>query len=502
MPLRRLLVCLGLAAGSLAPARAEESNESNTWPVRVVQTDAAGRQTSTAWAGPLVFQKATPEGGHVAGLRPLYLERTDATGRRTEVSSLYPLFTYRADADSYTWSVFNLINRSGGAKDASPKTAGVYHERFDIWPLYFSRNTGDPATSYRGLLPVIGTIRNFFGYDRFSWVVFPLYTRVDKHDATTTLAPWPIIRVTRGAEHGFAIWPLFGWRERPDTFQQRYLLWPLMWNNTIQPHDDDPAGTPPTHQVGFIPFYTRETRPGYRDENYAWPFFGNTDRTTPYRYHETRYLWPFFVQAEGDQRVINRWGPFYTHSVIKGYDKTWIGWPVWRHAEWEEDGVAQKQNTVLFRVYSSLEQRSLTNPAAAPATKTHLWPLFSGWNNGAGRRQYQLPSPFEVFFPRNDIIRDTWTPLFALYRYDELAPGENRTSLLWDAITWEHRAAEGRSAFHLGPLFSVETRAGEKRLALGNGLLGLRRTAGDGAWHFFWLDFPSKRASLSTATNR
>jgi hypothetical protein len=498
MHLHRFIACLGLAAG-LALSRAEEQNN---WPVRVVQTDSAGTVTSTAWAGPFFFAKPSPEGGQVAGFRPFYVERTQASGQRVEISSLYPLFTYRADDDSYTWSVFNLINRTGRTAGASPKLAAVNHEGFDVWPFYFSRTTGDPATSYRGLLPIAGTIKNFFGYERISWILFPLYVQVDKRGATTTLAPWPILRVTRGAEQGFALWPLFGWRERPREFQQRYFLWPLMWNNTQQPPDDAPAGTPATHQVGFIPFYTRETRPGYFDQNFVWPFFGSTDRTQPYRYHETRYLWPFFVQAKGDDRMIDRWGPFYTHSVIKGYDKTWIGWPVWRHATWEEDGVAQNQTTVLFRLYWSLEQRSLTNPSAAPATKTHLWPLYSGWDNGAGRRQYQVISPFEVLFPHNDIMREDWTPLFALYRYDQVAPGENRSSLLWDAITWEHGARESRSAFHLGPLFSIETHAAEKRIALGNGLLGFHRSGDNGAWHLFWLDFPSKRAHTSTATNR
>ena len=501
MPIRHLLACLGLAAGMVTFVRGEPQ-ELNVWPVKVTRLDTAGNTVSEAWAGPFLFSRPAAEGGRSAGFRPFYIERTDPTGRRVEVASLYPLFTYRADSESYTWSVFNLINRTGRPEGASPKLAGANHERFDIWPFYFSRNTGDPATSYRGLLPIGGTIKNFYGYERVSWILFPLYTEVGKRGATTTLAPWPIVRVTRGAEQGFAIWPLFGWRERPNAFQQRYLLWPLMWNNTIQPHEEDPPGTPATRQVGFIPFYTRETRPGYRDENFAWPFFGTTDRTLPDRYHETRYLWPFFVQGEGDNRHVNRWGPFYTHSVIKGYDKTWFAWPIWRHATWEEDGVAQKQISVLFRVYWSLEQRSLTNPSAAPATKTHLWPLFSAWNNGAGRRQFQLLSPFEVFFPRNDLMRETWTPLFALYRFNQTAPGENRSSLLWDAVTWEKHPAERRRAFHLGPLLSVESEADQKRIALGNGLVGFRRGPGSRSWRVFWLDFPSKRTSLSPAGTR
>jgi hypothetical protein len=69
--------------------------------------------------------------------------------------------------------------------------------------------------------------------------------------------------------------------------------------------------------------------------------------------------------------------------------------------------------------------------------------------------------------------------------------------MLWDGITWERRDAEQREEFHLGPLFSVETRAGERRIALGNGLVALHRTFADG-WRLFWLDFRSKHANVTT----
>ena len=29
----------------------------------------------------------------------------------------------------------------------------------DVWPFYFSKETGDPATTYHALLPVAGTIK-------------------------------------------------------------------------------------------------------------------------------------------------------------------------------------------------------------------------------------------------------------------------------------------------------------------------------------------------------
>src|SRR5206468_10740909 len=70
----------------------------------------------------------------------------------------------------------------------------------------------------------------------------------------------------------------------------------------------------------------------FRSETYLWPFFGYSDRTAPASYHEIRYLWPLFVQGRGDH-YINRWAPFYTHSVNHGYDKQWFLWPVLRRGQ-------------------------------------------------------------------------------------------------------------------------------------------------------------------------
>lgn len=496
---RIFLACLGFAAGWPVPMRAEERN---TWPLTVQQVDPSGHVTSSTALGPLFFQKSQPEGGQISGFRPFYLERTQASGRITSASVLYPLYFYRGDDEAYTWSIFNLINRSGLQPGASPKLQTSNAEKFAVWPFYFSRQSGEPATSYRGLLPVAGSLKNFFGYDRIAWTLFPLYTEVDKHEVRTILAPWPFLRFTSGREQGFSFWPLFGWRDRPGEFQRRYALWPLIWSDTQQPSADAPAGTASTRQIGVLPFYAREEGPGLINQNFLWPFFGYTERNVPYRYHETRYLWPFLVQGHGDDRRVKRWGPFYTHSTIKGTDKTWIAWPFWRQVKWQADGLAQTQTQLLFFFYSSLVQRSLRNSAAAPAEKVHVWPLLSAWDNGAGRRQYQFPSPFEALFPNNETVRQAWTPLFALYRYDQRAPGEVRASLLWDAITWERDDTQSSSKLRFGPILSVQNENRQQRIAFGNGLIGLTRTPGTLTWRFFWLDFPSALADHHPATAR
>ena len=472
----RLLALLGVLAALCARAGAEERN---AWPVRVAQQDESGAVIAWEGLGPLLFGQTTEEGGTVAGFRPFYVRRADATGLTTRTTVLYPVFIYRADSERYKWTVLNLITGSRPQPGAVAKAADPT-KAFDFWIFWFSRETGSPETSYHAFFPVLGTIKYRFGFDRLTWVLWPVYLRSESKGTVTTSTPWPFLRVTQGTEQGFALWPLLGWRDRPERFHRTFFLWPLGWNNTIQPAEDAPAGTAPERQVGFIPFYTRLERPGFLDQNVVWPFFGHTERTLPTPYHESRYLWPFLVQGRGENLYVNRWAPFYTHSIRKGVDKTWVLWPVLRQASWTEGRVTQTKTQFLYFVYWSLEQHSRTNPRAAPAERTHLWPLFSRWDNGAGRRQFQLLSPLEVFFPGNEPVRDAWTPLFALYRSDERAPDDRRWSALWGALTWR-RQPDGEE-FHLGPLLRWQRRAGER-----NG-------------HVFWFDFQPKPDRLPPAS--
>lgn len=493
MHLLRFIASLGVAALCCASLRAEE----NLWPVRVAQTDDSGNAVSWQAAGPLIFKKPTAEGGEVHGFRPLFAQWRAASGAVTETDVLYPVFFYRTDGETYRWSVFNLINRSGdraGRRAQGP--AARTSDNFDVWPFWFSRDTGDPTTSYRALFPLGGTIKSRFGQDKITFAVFPLYSRTEKKGAVTTSTPWPILKVTRGTQQGFALWPLFGRLEQPGRFHREFYLWPLAWNNTIQSAPDSPAGTPPRREVGVLPLFTRETAPGFVNASYLWPFFGYTDRTQPTRYHETRYFWPFLVRGEGDAREVQRYAPFYTHSVKKGLEKTWVLWPVYRQKHLVDRGLDQTQEQVLYFLYWSARQRSTTNPNAAPAEKTHLWPLMSKWDNGAGRVQFQFPSPLEVFFPDNDRVRTSWSPLFALYRYDQRSVEHVRQEVLWGLLSWQ-REPQHRE-FHFGPLFSVNERAGEKRIAIGNGLLAWQRSAPGGRWRFFWFDFPGKANKVQT----
>ncbi len=471
-----------LLSALFLPMMSTRGAEDNAWPLTVTWTNAATRELTREIFGPMIFSRVT-DPGKVQGVRPFYLE-THA-GDDEQGSLLYPFFSWQRQPDFRSFSFFRLLNTSTDRGDP----AGT-DQHFDVWPFYFSRTAPDAADDYRALFPLAGTIKQRFGQDRISFTLFPFYLRTEKSGKETIHAPWPILRTIQGdGHHGFALWPLYGRSSRAQDYDRQFCLWPLLYRSATQLDESTPV-----INLGFLPFYSRDTGPGYVRENYLWPFFGYTHRTAPYTYDEQRYLWPFLVQGSGDDRRVNRWAPLYTHSNIKGTDKTWLLWPLYRQQKWQADGLAQEKSQVLFFLYWSLQQHGLAHPAAASAHKTHLWPLFSSWDDGNGQRQFQALSPFEVFFPGNETIRQLWSPLFAVYRYDRRVDGTSRHAVLWNALTYTTTQQERE--FHLGPLFSYHSGPSHQRLAIGNGLIGIRRRPG-ALWHPFLFDFKTKPASVA-----
>jgi hypothetical protein len=182
--------------------------------------------------------------------------------------------------------------------------------------------------------------------------------------------------------------------------------------------------------------------------------------------------------------------------VVRGSRQEWYAWPFLRYAQWNEADLERRRTQLLYFLYWNEEQRLADRADSAVARLTHVWPLFSAWGDGAGRRQWQLFSPLEVFFPGNENVRLAWSPLLALARHDQSAPGNSRTSLLWDLVTWEKRPTAAESNRPLGHLVSVVQADGAKRVAIGRGLFGFQRTAHAG-WRAFWFDFSRYGADVS-----
>lgn len=472
-----LRLSAGLFMTGLPTAWAEKAEQEwNLWPFYESHRETDGRRREQAF-GPLAFAEESREGHKVSGVRPFFYETHSPVGNTREFGFLYPFFVRREQSYRETWSLLGLVQ---GTK---PRPAPLPGEprRLELWPFYLEAENGRPDESYRAFFPFHGTLKGRFYNDRVDFTLFPLYGRFQSGEKVVRTLPWPFVRVIEGGGHrGFALWPLGGWREEAGRSRSHYLLWPLIHREHSRL--DEPI---PTIREAFLPFYAREQSAEHKSETYLWPFFGYTERKAPQPYTEKRYLWPLVVRGHGTVEQRERWAPFYTHSVHKGVDKTWVLWPLWRHATWTEAGLRTEKSQVLYFVASS---QSWTPVAGGnSANRSHLWPLASAWEDGTGRRQLQVFSPLEPLMPKNSGLRHTWAPLFALYRYNAEPDGSSRHALLWNAASYAEDKRKGRSSLTLGPLFTSSKTPDERRVALLGGLFSLRLQKG--RWRFLLGDF-------------
>ncbi|WP_404424340.1 hypothetical protein [Nibricoccus sp. IMCC34717] len=482
------LAAIGTAqAKSPAP---DASEEDNLWPLAVESVFAnPSAPASKSALGPLLFSQPQAAPGIARrGFRPFWVREEDKTGAKGELLSLYPFFRYNWDAEGCTWSVFSLIRGSrpapGAAKPGSPSHST------EVWPFYLARHNPATGDDYEAVFPLRGRVTHRFGRDSWEWTLFPLYSRTEKSGRVIVQTPWPVFRrITGAGHHGVEVWPLYGQRARDGDYEQQFFLWPLAYR------DARGLSSPvPERREGFLPFYAKSSGPGYETHTYGWPFFGWAKRTEPVVYSQKDYMWPLFVQGRGDVKFINRWAPFYSHSRIKGSDKHWFLWPLFRREVTPLAGMVERDTRLLFVVYRSTEQYRAGQESGRVARRSHAWPFLSAWEDGNGREQVQVLSPLEPLFPNNEAIRKSYSPLFALYRFQQTAPGTVRHSLLWDFITWQKR--DDRREWHVGPL--LDGTSGEQaRFALLRGLLGLDREPGRG-WRPFFFKFTRRPAAPSS----
>lgn len=471
--LRRLgLSWLSFGLALVCSGHAEEWN---AWPLSVrLQADDAGRPKQTDFLGPFASLREF-EKHEVFSVRPFYT-RFEGEERTNQWHFLYPLFNYYDHPHGTSWHSLNLI-RGGSYRGGSYRDGEV--RDFELFPLLFYRNTGEEDSSYAAVFPLGGTLKNRLFRDRIDFALWPLFVRTERRDEIRHHTPYPFIQRLSGPEsRGFGVWPIYGQFERDNHYRRTWLLWPFVYH-----YEDRLDQEVPYVRSGFWPVYTQETAEGLESASFVWPFFGYTRKYEPRPvYSEARLLWPFWVQGRGEHRHVNRVLPLFAHETAPGYQKNWFLWPFLRIENEEFANMTTRTDSFLFLLYRGkthqLDDRT--------ARSNSLWPLYGYWYDGDENRQLQLIDPFTVLFASNEVVRENWSPLFAVYRFDRR--GESRRhSLLWNLIV--HQSEEGKTQrFHLGPLFDYRNQEDESRWQILGGLFGINRTEDGRRLRLFWND--------------
>ncbi|PWU06052.1 MAG: hypothetical protein C5B43_02350 [Verrucomicrobia bacterium] len=442
----------------------------NYWPLLVLEKPECGPLVCKENVmGPL-FERVYTEKAYYNVVRPIAMYKKDLMWNEEFNYFLYPLFSQHKFEGGWSWNFFNMWMGS--------RVCG--EEKLTLFPFFFFKKTSDPCTSYSGFFPIVGTVQNFLGKDAVSWLAFPFYLRTQKQCTVRHAMPWPFLQLQMGpGSGGSAIWPLIGTFWREGDYRYTYLLWPLIYER--YDHLSSPC---PSVRRAFLPFFAYEDSHKRFAVSVLWPFFSHIEMRNR-NYVEDQFLWPFIVQGRGDNEYVNRFAPFYTHSIRRGHDKKWFMWPFVKVQHREECGLCVSQQQFLYFLFWRQSQQSIENPSCPPAEKVHVWPLLSYWDNGAGQKQLQFFSPLEVFFPTNEAVRMLYSPLFSIMRFEQRVPGHTRASFLFDLIAVETTPTSSR--FSLGPLFEVENDECKSEVQILKGFLGFKKENGKKSLKILWM---------------
>ena len=172
------LVALTLLLPGLAPAA-----EINLAPVFKLDTQT-GRGAAL---GPLI--EFGPDGFAVRPLVYHDQQRTDLlfplASLKPDRGYLFPLLTYRRDAEQRRWSFLPVFHGQDGDK------------------------------TYGGVFPIYGHFEKRFGYDEVDFALWPLYSRSVRDGQKTYSVLWPFFRYSPERELKF--WPLYGQETSADS---------------------------------------------------------------------------------------------------------------------------------------------------------------------------------------------------------------------------------------------------------------------------------------------
>ena len=460
-------------------------------PLLSHDTDLAGDDRLRA-AGPLVERLAVPDGPVYSAVHPLVSTVVDPVRDRQLTEYLWPLGMKKDLAGETDWRY--LVAFGHDFDNQAPSRF-----RYTLFPLLFGGRDA-AGDHYVALFPLGGSIHEFLGRDRISFVLFPLYSTSEAGNLSTWNVLWPLISRTTGRRTtAFRILPFYGYREQKDDWRKTFVMWPF-WTSAVHQNPDYGPGR------GFILF----------------PLFGHGAFAG-----ETTWMWlpPLFRWTHGPKRTIlnapypiiqrhrgevnrNYVWPLYGHRWSEGEDYRFVLWPIMDRRTTDRSTHVVRRSRVFPVFYTESKARTGVGNGAedepwprgtaasdaaggAPAGLGYeryvkVWPLFS-YAHGPEETRFRALELWPLV--RTWGVERNWSRLWTLYTASRL--GDARESeWLWGLYRNRVTPEEGRR-WSVFPLFSYAARAGDDGGAREwSFLLGMgqrkRHPAGT-HWRLFWI---------------
>ena len=451
-----------------SPVFADDASLSTFWPLYDYRSSAQADYQSLHLLGP--FAKYETKGTETEyTLRPLFYRAVDEEGN-SETDVLYPLFGHKKSKDSSRFHIFHLIDYDFGQSETGS------NNRWYVFPFLFYGE--EEQGTYRAFFPFGGTLYNWFGRDRITFALFPLYSRTERGTRRVDNVLWPFFaRISGEDESGYKFWPIYGKSSKTGVYRKKFFLWPIFFSESRKLDSDNPEEI-----RAAWPFYISRESPEKSFTAVLWPFFYKFENRVK-GYEEWNLPWPLVRVTEGEDYHGLKLLPFFADETMDVKRQRWYLWPIYKIEEMDTELIQRRRDRVLFFLYS--DTRESKWETGDSMRRINFWPLF-GYNRKNGVSHFHVLSLIEPFFPENESIERLWSPLWRIYQQKWDQQGNQVISLLWN-LFWSERQGD-RLAWELFPLFEYQKQSpGKKSFSFLKGLVSYRRDEQGKRLNLFYL---------------
>ncbi|AKJ64007.1 hypothetical protein L21SP4_00739 [Kiritimatiella glycovorans] len=398
---------------------------------------ASGAVHRTA-AGPFYEHRAEPGAGSMTAWRPFRIRIKNAKEGTRRTEYVWPLYVRRIQGEEETGrGLVFLFSRDFDRRDEDGR------RRRWLIPFYFD-GIDEDGEPYLGVFPLGGSVHDFLGQERFSWLLFPLYLEREGPDGTARTVLWPVFSRTRGdGLRRDRLFPLCGRAVKEGAYEKSFLLWPV-WTHARYERE---------HRSGeawmLFPFAGGGHVNDERTRYVLPPFFRYTERDGETILHAP---WPFVQRQQGGRTRRAYLWPLYGWKETPGIRSEFFFWPVVRSKDILHAGERVRHVHVLPFLYWRAEGDASVTGDSGPWRKRRLriWPFFRHTSYN-GKSCFRAPalSPFPDLEP----IERHYAPFWTLYEAERgPRPGEVRRTALWGLF---RRRGDGEGSWRTSvfPLF-------------------------------------------------
>jgi hypothetical protein len=459
---------------------------STLWPLLDYRASEQVQYKSLHLAGPFVkYEEKGPETEYA--LRPLFYRAVDEDGvSQTDV--LYPVFGHKRDKDASSFHIFHLLNYDFGKRETGSRN------RSYLFPFLFYGE--EEQGSYAAFFPLGGRLYNWFGRDRISFTLFPLYSQTQRDETIVNNYLWPFFARIKGPdESGFKVWPIYGQSSKQGVYQKRFFLWPVFFSEDSRLDTENPV-----EKRAVWPFYVSEESNESSYRALLWPFFSKkVDRVKGYE--SISAPWPLVRITKGDKYHGLKLLPFYSDETMDARRERWYLWPLYKIENLSTELIERRRDRVFFFLYSDTKENKWET--GDYKRRIDLWPLF-GYQRVNGVSHLHVLSLVEPFFPSNQSIERLWSPLWRVYQQKWDEQGNRVVSLLWN-LYWHEKRGD-QVAWELFPLLSYRKESAlQKDVSFLKGLVRYQRDGEGRQLKLFYLpwgiSWGSSESDISVESN-